>query len=261
MTATRGVPLRYPIDGVPDAGRTFRSGFSGLPLQVLNAIGEDGLGGVVGVFEDFFDWIGPVAEGAQAGWLLSGPTGAATIVLTDDRRGIAVLTTDATGSAVATLQAAAALTAENFQYDATKRMWVFARCKLQTVASMEFFFGLGTGDASPTTTGTFPSDGIFFEKASSATDLDFHARKDGTSTERTSIGATLADDTYFVVGFMVDDKGNIMPYLNGTALTSKAIAAGTANIPASGDPMALMIGHLGASLTTTIDWLLAMQER
>ncbi len=259
MSATR-TPFRYPIDGVQDTANNFRSGFSGLPGHVLSAVGPDGITGVVGLFEDFFVWTGPVAEGAAGGWLLSGPTGAATIVLSDDRRGIAALTTDATGSAVATLQAAAATTAENFQYDATKRLWVFTRAKLQTVASMEFFFGLGTGDTSPTTTGTFPSDGIFFEKASSATDLDFHARKDGTSTERTSIGVTLADDTYSVLGFMVE-AGSITPYYNGVALTSKAIGAGTANIPASGDPMALMIGHLGASLATTIDWLLAMQER
>lgn len=259
MSGTR--TLIYPAHGVPDVGRSFRSMFSGLPIGLINAVGEDGTGGAVGFFEDFMVWSGPVAEGAAGGWLLSGPTGTATIVLTDDRQGIGVLTTDATGSAVATLHAAGATTAENFIYSATKRLWCFGRFKLLTVASMELFLGIGTGDTSPTTTGTFPSDGIFFEKATTATDFDFHARKDGTSTEKTSVGVTLTDDTYLTLGFTVDATGNIMPYWNGTALTSKAIAAGTANIPASTDPMQFMIGHLGASMTTTIDWLLCYQER
>ena len=70
-----------------------------------------------------------------------------------------------------------------------------------------------------------------FEKAAAATVLDFHARKDGTSTEKTSASSTLVDDTYTIIGFTVDDLGNIMPYQDGAALTSSAIVAGTANIP------------------------------
>lgn len=260
MSATR-TPFRYPIDGVQDSSNAFRSMLSGLPGEVVGAIGPDGTSGVVGFFDDFMKWEGPVAEGAAAGWLLSGPTGAATITIPDARDGRIVLTTDATASAVATLNCATALTEERFIYSATKRMWVAARFNLLTVASMEVFFGVGTGDASPTTTGTFPSDGIFFEKAAAATDFDFHARKDGTSTERTAVGATLVDATDLVLGFTVDGGGSITPYVNGRALTAKAIGAGTANIPGAGDPMQPMIGFLGASMTMSIDWLLAMQER
>lgn len=261
MSNTLGYPMRVPPDGILDAGGTWLHPFSGLPLDIAGRLGADGISGYVGIFHDFHLWEGPVAEGAAGGYLLSGPTGAATIAITDVREGAIVLTTDATASAVATLNFATALTEERFIYSVGKRMWAFARFALQTAAGQEFFFGLGTGDASPTTTGTFPSDGIFFEKASAATDLDFHARKDGTSTERTSIGATLVDATYAIIGFMVDVAGNIMPYLNGTALPTKVIAAGTANIPGSGDPMQLMIGHLAASKTTTVDWIMAFQER
>lgn len=259
--STRQAPLRYPVSGAPDYTRTHKSQFSGLPIELVGAVGEDGISGVVGIFEDFMKWTGPVAEGAAAGWLLSGPTGAATITLPNVREGAALLTTDATASAVATLHGATTTGQMNFIYNTTKRMWVAARFNLLTVASMEVFFGVGTGDTSPTTSGTFPSDGIFFEKAAAATDFDFHVRKDGTSTEKTAIGATLADATYLTLGFLVDLGGSVTPYWNGRALLSKAIAAGTANLPDAADVMQLMIGFLGASMTMQIDWLLAVQER
>lgn len=240
--------------------------FEGVPLhfmsELVTADNYDlGTGGIVGYCNNFTRWEGPVAEGAGGGWTLSGTTGAATIVLGDVVNGEIILTADATGSCNPTLQLGTATTGANFLYTVGKQIWCFTRVKLLTVASMEFFFGIATPDTSPCTTGTLPSDGIFLTKASSDTNLTLHARKDGTSTTKTLVLPTvLADATYTTIGFRVLPNGAIMPYQNGTAITAKAIAAGAANIPTTGDILQFETGFLGASMSATYDWIMVAQE-
>lgn len=257
-------PWRYRHNN-GDSGGLWHHPFSRLPLHIVDQIIDEsnphtGGKGLVHYFNHMQSWEGPVAEGAAGGWVLSGTTGAATIVPGDVPAGAIVLTADATASCNPTLQRGSASAGANFLYAVGKRMWCFARLKVGTVASTEFLFGMATPDTAPSATGTFPSDGIFFEKATAATTFDFHARKDGTSTEKTSASGTLVNDTYTIIGFLVDDLGNIMPYQDGAALTSSVIIAGTANIPTTGDILQPMIGILGASQTCTIDWLLFAQE-
>lgn len=249
-----------------DSSKLWRHPFDGLPIWITDQIlAPDnefvGNKGLVAEFNHYHHWVGPVAEGTAGGWTLSGTTGAATVVHSDTPVGAIVLTGDATSNVNPTLQRGNASTGANFLYQVGKRLWFFVRFKVGTVASTEMFFGLATPDTSPSTTGTLPADGIFFEKAAAATVLDFHARKNGTSTEKTSTSGTLVDDTYTTIGFMVDELGNIMPYQNGAALTSKVIPVSTANIPtAAGDILQPIIGILGASQTMTIDWTLWAQE-
>ena len=249
-----------------DSGKLWRHPFDGLPVYITDQIlapdnefvGDKGL---VAEFNHYHQWVGPVAEGSAGGWVLSGTTGAATVVLGDSPEGTIILTGDATSNVNPTLQRGSASTGANFRYQVGKRLWFFVRFKVGTVGSTEMFFGLATPDTSPSTTGTFPADGIFFAKSAAGTSLDFHARKDGTSTTKSSATGTLVDATYTTVGFMVDELGNIMPYQNGAALTSKVIPVGTANIPtAAGDILQPIIGILGASQTMTIDWTLFAQE-
>ena len=232
------------------------SPYDGLPLEVVNRIS-----GIDYYFNHFLTWEGPVAEGLDGGWLLSGTTGAATIVHTAVKNGEIVLTADATGSCNPTLQLGNTTADMPFTYTVGKRLWVFAKQKYVTVATTEVFFGLGTADTSPCTTGTFPSDGIFWYKASTDTKMSFQARKDGTGTAKTTITGTLVDATYTTLGFTVDRLGAITPWQDGVALTSSAIAPGTANIPvAAADTLTFMLGILGASMTCTLDWLLIAQE-
>lgn len=252
-----------------DVGAVHLHPFDGLPLQIIDQLyplsGEPtpaGTGGRIGYFNHFFGWEGPLSEGAASGWALSGVTGAATIALNNLRNGEIVLTADATANCDPTLQYGSTSLGARFVYSVGKRIWCFTRCKLSTVTSMEFFFGIATPDTEPTVTNTLPSDGIFFEKADSATNMDFHARQDGTSTERTAmLPSVLVNDTYVTIGFCVDALGNIVPYHNGTALVSKAIAVGDANIPnAAADVMQFITGFRGASQAVTYDWILFYQE-
>lgn len=236
--------------------------FVGLPMELVERVGTNGTSGAWRYFNDFHDWIGPVAEGALNGWLLSGATGAATVVMSAARHGEIVLTADATAGATPTLGygGAAGITA-NFLNVVGKRMWCFVRLKLATVASTELFLGLGTSDTAPCVTSTFPSDGIFFDKASAATKADFHARKDGTSTEKLLVTTTLVDDTYTTLGFQVNALGNIIPYQDGVSLDTGIITVGTANIPLAGDTMTFMLGILCNALTCTVDWMYIGADR
>lgn len=254
--------------GSSDKPAINRSPLEGFPLEgaglVIPLDGSDmgaGLGGVWAYSNHFYLWEGPIAEGAAGGWLLSGVTGVATIALTNVRNGEIAITADATANADPTLALGSAALGASFGYVVGKRMWCFARLKIATVASTEFFFGLGTPDTEPTVTNTFPSDGIFFNKAAADTKLSFDARKDGTSTSKALIGATLVDATYTLVGFLVDARGNIIPYQDGAAITAGIVGAGTANIPiATADVLQFMIGFRGASQVVTLDWLGLGQE-
>lgn len=256
------------VAGTNDTGVVAPHPFEGLPAEFLSRLytlpdGESlaGLGGVLAYFNHFLQWEGPLAEGSAGGWTLSGVTGAATITQPNTRNGEIALTADATASANPTLALGGAAAPANFIYAVGKRMWCFARLKIATVASTEFFLGLGTPDTGPTTTNTFPSDGIFFNKAAAATNLALDVRKDGTSTQKTNVlSSVLADATYTTIGFHVNLRGDIVPFQNGVALTSSIVAAGSANIPGSGDPMQFMVGFLGASQVVTLDWLLLGQE-
>lgn len=254
-------PLHFPNDGVLDGGAAAAHPFSGLRSELIGQVGDDGISGVPYYFNDFVQWEGPVAEGAASGWLLSGVTGVATIAL-GTTNGEIVLTADATANADPTLQLGAIATGTPFLYRVGKRMWCFARLKIGTIASTEFFFGLGTPDTEPTVTNTHPSDGLFFAKAAAATKLDFVARKDGTSTTKSAVSNTLVDATYVVIGFMVDLSGNVFAYQDGRVLPLGNVAAGTANLPVgAADVLQFMLGFRGASQTVTLDWLLLAQDR
>lgn len=254
-------PLHFPNDGVLDAAALGLHPFSGLRSELINQIGDDGISGVNYYFNDFIQWEGPVAEGASSGWLLSGVTGVATVAL-GSVGGEIVLTADATANCDPCLQLGAIATGTPFLYRVGKRMWCFFRFKIGTVASTELFLGMGTPDTEPTTTNTFPSDGLFFAKGAAATKLDFHARKDGTSTTKSAFSNTLVDNTYTVVGFMVDASGNVLVYQDGKLIAAGVVANGTANLPVgAADVLQPMIAFRGASQTVTLDWMLVAQDR
>jgi len=252
---------RYPQSAVFDPTGTTQHAFTGVPLSVIDLLASDAntTGGIFSYATHFHSWEGPLTEASAGGWTLSGPTGTATIAAATTVNGEIVCTNDNTASAVFTLCYAPAGTGwQSFGYTAGKRMWAFAKLKCQTVASTELFLGFGTADTSPTTTGTFPSDGLFLTKAASDTDMTLHARKSGTSTTKaTVLGTTLADATYTIMGFNVNQHGDLTAYLGGTsglvAKTGSVIAAGDANLPTG--TMAFMFGFLAQNKTVTLDWL------
>lgn len=241
--------------------------FTGLPLEVVGALGDTGVGGVNGYFNHFNSWEGPVADVASpgtAGWIVSGTGNAGSVTVRDSaQHGILRMLTGSTENDVLQMQ----LAGSGFRYVAGKRMWVAARFALEDANDGEFAFGLAI-ETDVDVINTLPSDGFFFEKSETATDLDFHCRLNGTSTEKTSIGLTLADATFVIVGFCVDAVGNVIPFAGtslstASVLSSKVVAAGNANICTDEDLTLFAEIQTGAAATryADFDWLLAFQER
>jgi len=241
--------------------------FNGLPLEIVSQIGEDGSSGVLYYFNHFLTWEGPTSEQAApgtGGWICSvvdsgGANGEVVDVLDSVTYGALRLLTNNADDDMVQLQ----MNGSPWRYVVGKRLWFFVRFRVQDANDGEVFFGLALeGDTNFLS--TFPTDGIFFEKSETATDFDLHARKNGSSTEITAVcGATLVDNTWYELGFVVDIGGNIIPYCNGVKKTSKMIAAGDAKIPDDED-LAVYIGvQTGAAATRylDLDWLLVAMER
>lgn len=89
----------------------------------------------------------------------------------------------------------AAATVETFKWEAARSMWFKARCKISDATQSDFVMGLQITDTSPLAV----TDGLYFLKADGSTTLTFYATKDSTSSTVTA--ATLANDTYFTIGF------------------------------------------------------------
>lgn len=234
--------------------------FDDLPLRLVEALGLDGHRAHFAYFNHMHQWEGPTGEGSSSGWTLSGVTTVATIAPRDDLAGVIRLTADATLNADPALALGSATAGAFFRYAKGRRIAAFARLALASdVVTTEFFFGLGTPDTQPTVTNTLPSDGIFLEKGGSGTVLDFHARKDGISTERTGIVTGLTISVFAEIGLLVDALGNIHAYQDG--VRKDTILAGTANIPsAAADILQFIIGARLASALVDIDWLLLYQD-
>ena len=118
------------------------------------------------------------------GWTLSGTTGAATVTYGNVPEGTIVLTADATASCNPTLQRGSASAGANFLYSVGKRMWCFARGEGRHGRQHRNVLRPRHPDTSPIHHRHLPERRDLFEKAAAATVLDFHARKDGTSTEK-----------------------------------------------------------------------------
>lgn len=259
MSSTQSPWIYRATANMTSGGVILPHPFTGLPVDIVARIGDDTLARSFVYYNHFHTWEGPLSAASAGGWTFTAATGTDTIAISTSASGKIVLTNDATGSAKSCLTYAPAGTGHSpFTFTKGKRMWCFANLAFGTVASTEFFMGFGTPDLSPSTSDTFPSDGIFLEKAASATDLDFHVRQDGSSTESTpALGTTFTDGTSKTVGFVVDLDGNGIPYLGLTPQISKIVPNSSTNWPDAGaDVMTFMVGHRGASQTVTLDWLL-----
>lgn len=263
-TGFRG-PLRYRNTGHP---------LDGAPLDAvgrLSSLAKDNTPDGVRLAHyatDFDLWEGPVAKTAelagQGGWIVTTVDGGGDLAEVVDTRDsgtygiLRLLTNDADNDNVCLRQ-----NGSPWKYVSGKRLWFAIRCAPQTANDGELFFGLGL-EADEDPFNVFPTDGLFFEKAETATKMDFHARKAGASTERTSIDTSaMVDATMHEYAFQVDAQGNIHVYYDGTEVAAAAVAAGNANIPNVEDLSIYLAVQTGNAATRyfDIDHLLIAQER
>lgn len=235
----------------------------------LSIISDDPEGGtdVYGVSEDFVR-VPPIDFGAASTdvflpyTLTSGTANAPTIPTQPNTVGgvlrIQSANADNDAAILKLVQAA-------FRYSTTKAIWFSCRFALQATNTGEALVGLINTGYSPADPATLPTDGLFFSKATAATDFTFNARNGGTSTSIANVLAlasvTLTADTMIELSFRVD-AGGISVYVNGKRVGT--IAAGTANIPAAATALQaafLVATSAAATKYADLDTLLVAEER
>jgi hypothetical protein len=210
---------------------------------------------------DFHIYTGPNTAGESGGWLLTetaAGSGNAQRVDSDDSAegGWLKLLTDDGDNDTEILEQVG----ESWRYRAGKKMWFVTRIKVSDADDGEALFGLAISDTSPI--GSLPSDGLFFEKAETATAMDFHARKNGTSSELTSIDPTaLADNTAREYAFAVDSDGKVTVYVDG--VEAGTVAAGNTNLPDDEDLHVVFAYQTGAAAakSMSVDGYLVAEEQ
>jgi hypothetical protein len=238
----------------PFGGRYYKPNTptNGLPIELVSAISD--LGGILWEASDFTLYTGPNTAGEAGGWLLTetaaGAGNAQRVDIDDSQRGgVLKMLTDNGDNDTEILQRVG----EPWRYVLGNRMWFGIKVKTTTANDGEMFFGLAISDTSPIA--TLPTDGLFFEKAETATAMDFHARKGGTSTELSGIDpAALADATFRIYQFSIDTTGQVSVYVNG--VLAGTVAAGNANMPDTEDLALVLAYQTGttAAKSMDIDW-------
>lgn len=172
----------------------------GVPLEIASQLGSDGLGGIQYYFNHFHRWEGPALDAASpgtGGWICTsvdggGDAGESIAVRDSAQYGVLRIVTNDADNDNTQLQ----LKGSGIRYVPGKQLWFGIRLAPQDADDGEIGFGLII-ESDVDMLNTLPTDGLFFEKAETATAMDFHARKNGTSTEKTALDTTaMADDTF-----------------------------------------------------------------
>lgn len=231
---------------------------NGAPLDALVRIGQ--LSNMRWWATDFTEYEGPNTAGEAGGWTLTetaAGVGNAQRVDIDDSAegGWLKMLTDNGDNDTEILQR----TGEPWRYVLGRRMWFAIKVRTTTANDGEMFFGLAITDTSPIASA--PSDGLYFEKAETATAMNFHARKGAAETQLTAIDPTaLADATARIYAFFIERTGAVSVYVDG--ILAGTIAAGNVNMPDTED-LALMFAYqtgAAAAKSMDIDWVVVATE-
>ena len=142
---------------------------------------------------------------------------------------------------------------EVFLMDSSKKTWLKTRFQVGDATQSDLIVGLHSTD-------TTPHDAtmrFLFESVDGSAALYFN-NDDNTTDSDSSTVATLADDTFVIVGAYYDGAGNIKLYLNDTHVTTMT------SMTPPGAEMAVGFGYINGAAgaeTTDFDYLFVAQER
>lgn len=170
--------------------------FDSIPLSIAQALTADRSGVAVGGNALY---TGPRTAGTSGGWTLTETSAGAGNGnnVAQNHLGQLVLTTDNGDNDLENMQ----YTGRLFRYSTTRKLACFARIALGDANDGEALFGLAVADTS--LTASAPADGIYFNKAETATDWTINVISSAASSTTATAGLTLSDDGFVVLGFTI----------------------------------------------------------
>lgn len=182
-----------------------------------------------------------------------------TIALTAVDGGAALITTANTDEAITQMQR----TSATFLPTANKPIFFKARMKVANAALTDIFVGLAAIDTALIAASAIDvTDAMGFFKAATATSLTFYNRKDAStgSTSVASLG-TIADNTYFTVGFYYDGVDSVDVFFNDAKVGS--VSGSSTYLPNAQISPSICIGQegTGGANTATVDYIFVAAAR
>lgn len=234
-------PVRYPF-GIVNAKPKDIMGF--MPLLDPSA--------AITYWNDFVDYV--------AGDWTSTVTGTGTSTLSSSLVGgnLVIANSAANGDAVFSQ-----LKGNSFKYTSTKRLAFKARLKVDDITNAAFVIGLQETDTTPLDT----ANGLAFYKAAASTTMTAATEASNTQSSVTVTGvaradglaSTLANDTFFTVGFRYNPRGNSVDYYFNDMMVASTVLT---NAPSANLTVSFGVQNgTAAARTLTLDYVLAMQER
>lgn len=184
-------PTRYP-GGVTNVTKNATTGFYGLPDPSSWHT----------YFNDFDTYV-------AGDWTITNAA-TGTIALTDADGGVLLITNNTADDNAVFLDKKG----ESFLMESGKPAVFKARFKVSDATQSDLVIGLQITDTTPLDV----TDGIYFLKADGSTSLSAICRKDASTGSTSLTAATLADDTYVVVGWYYDGKSSVSVFVNDVAV-------------------------------------------
>lgn len=132
---------------------------------------------------------------------------------------------------------------ETFKFESGKKLWFKARFKVSDATDTAVVAGLQITDTDPVAV----TDGVFFYKADTSTTMNLIVEKDSTETSTTT--GTIADATWYKIGFYYDGVDAIKVYFDDEHVGTSA----TTNLP-DNEELTISFGvHNGAEGAESID--------
>lgn len=144
---------------------------------------------------------------------------------------------------------------EGFAFEAGKRLYFEARFKTNDATLSDWVMGLQITDTTPLAV----SDGLWFQKATAGTALDFHVAGASTQTDKTAIATW--DTSFHTLAFYYDgSNAKVAIFMDGVQVSSAVIT----NAPLVTRTLTVSFGQKNGEAvakTMTVDYIFVAKQR